>query len=240
MVAIILAAGTGLRFGAMTAETPKVLLTVGGATLLERTVAFVRAAGADRIVVVAGYRAEQVRSALARSAPDATVVENVDFRMQNGLSALAGLCAVADDAMLVDTDYVRTPRLARAMAGARTEVTLFISSASPTEEDCMRVRAEDNYVTALAKGLVDAPFHSAGVLIVPATDRKAFITALETAVTELGPEKARLESGIASFIAAGGLVRAEDIGIHDWIEIDTPDELAVAEAAVAARLDDYH
>ena len=62
--AVILAAGRGTRMGALTADRPKPLLTVGGQSLLERIVRGFAAAGVTRAVVVTGYRGEQIEAAL--------------------------------------------------------------------------------------------------------------------------------------------------------------------------------
>jgi len=65
--AMILAAGFGTRMGAMTRDRPKPLLTVGGRTLLDHALAEAR--DCAPIVVNGHYRAEQLRSHLARHHP---------------------------------------------------------------------------------------------------------------------------------------------------------------------------
>lgn len=61
-VAVLLAAGKGTR---MKSDRPKVLHEAGGRTLIEHVLAAVRAAGVKRVIVVVGYRADEVRAALA-------------------------------------------------------------------------------------------------------------------------------------------------------------------------------
>jgi choline kinase len=56
MQGLILAAGRGSRMPALTRSGPKCLVTVGGGTLLERQVAALRSAGAERIGVVGGWQ----------------------------------------------------------------------------------------------------------------------------------------------------------------------------------------
>jgi choline kinase len=58
MRAVILAAGRGQRLGKYTVDRPKCLVELRGRTLLDRQVAALRAAGADEVAVVAGWRAE--------------------------------------------------------------------------------------------------------------------------------------------------------------------------------------
>jgi L-glutamine-phosphate cytidylyltransferase len=58
MRAVILAAGRGSRMGEYTVDRPKCLVELRGRSLLDRQVAALRAAGADEVAVVAGWRAE--------------------------------------------------------------------------------------------------------------------------------------------------------------------------------------
>lgn len=62
MTAIVLAAGTGTRLGALTAEMPKTMLEFAGRPLIEHQLTAFRRAGVDRIVIIGGYRDEQLPS----------------------------------------------------------------------------------------------------------------------------------------------------------------------------------
>jgi L-glutamine-phosphate cytidylyltransferase len=58
MRAVILAAGRGTRLGPYTVDRPKCLVELRGRSLLDRQVSALRAAGAEEVAVVAGWRAE--------------------------------------------------------------------------------------------------------------------------------------------------------------------------------------
>lgn len=62
MRAMILAAGAGTRLGALTRETPKPLLEVGGRPILDRTIARCRDAGITHLVINLHHGAEAIRS----------------------------------------------------------------------------------------------------------------------------------------------------------------------------------
>jgi bifunctional UDP-N-acetylglucosamine pyrophosphorylase/glucosamine-1-phosphate N-acetyltransferase/UDP-N-acetylglucosamine pyrophosphorylase len=71
-LAIVLAAGKGTR---MKSELPKVLCEANGRPLLHYVIDALKAGGVERFVVVVGYRAESVQSALAD-------VDDVQFAFQ--------------------------------------------------------------------------------------------------------------------------------------------------------------
>ena len=64
MKAMILAAGRGERMGALTADTPKPLLDVGGVALIEHHLVRLAACGITDIVINSSYRGAQVRARL--------------------------------------------------------------------------------------------------------------------------------------------------------------------------------
>lgn len=68
MRAMILAAGRGVRMGALTAGRPKPLLDIGGESLLGRQLRRLAAAGIEDVVINLSYQGEQIRSAIGDGA----------------------------------------------------------------------------------------------------------------------------------------------------------------------------
>jgi choline kinase len=65
--ALLLAAGLGTRLGPLTEALPKCLVPVSGVPILERLVRALDSHGIERLVIVAGYRAEMIRDYLGES-----------------------------------------------------------------------------------------------------------------------------------------------------------------------------
>jgi D,D-heptose 1,7-bisphosphate phosphatase len=65
MQCVILVGGLGTRLGALTSSTPKPMLPVAGVPFLRRLVDDVARFGFDEIVLLAGYRADEVRAYFA-------------------------------------------------------------------------------------------------------------------------------------------------------------------------------
>lgn len=95
-VAVVLAAGKGTR---MRSERPKVLHEAAGRPLLAWVLDAARGAGCDRILVVVGHRAEEVRAAFA-DADDVTWVEQ-ERQLGTGHALLQADEAVAGDPWLL-------------------------------------------------------------------------------------------------------------------------------------------
>jgi L-glutamine-phosphate cytidylyltransferase len=117
---LILAAGCGSRMRALTRSGPKCLLPVGGATLLERQVAALRAAGAERIGVVGGWRVEALHGR------GVEVLHNPDWETT---TMVASLCAAqawlaAGETLVSYGDIAFTPATARRLAACPAPLAL--------------------------------------------------------------------------------------------------------------------
>jgi molybdenum cofactor cytidylyltransferase len=91
VAAVVLAAGRGSRFGG---DRPKPLARLGPRSLLAHAVGAAAAGGLRPVVVVVGYRAEDVAAA---AGPMVRLVENPDWEEGMSTSLRAGLAALAGD-----------------------------------------------------------------------------------------------------------------------------------------------
>lgn len=107
--AIVLAAGTSQRMG-----RPKQLLPLGESTLLAHTLANVRRANVDEIILVLGFAAEEIRRRIPMGG--IVTVMNPDYSHGMGTSIRTGLSAISPQAkgvliMLGDQPFVRPATL---------------------------------------------------------------------------------------------------------------------------------
>jgi molybdenum cofactor cytidylyltransferase len=109
---------------------PKQLLRAAGKTLLEHTIANVRASGASEIVLVLGARADEIRSQTGLE--DVTVVVNPEYEQGMGTSIGAGLKALSKGVnaaliVLADQPFVQAATLNQLIAHyekARTQIVI--------------------------------------------------------------------------------------------------------------------
>jgi choline kinase len=116
---IVIAAGAGVRMGALTEAIPKCLLPVAGRPLIDWTIERLRAAGCSEIVVIVGYRGELVRPA------GATIVENGQYTQNNILHSLMTARAHFDGPLMVSySDIWVEPEIHQRLAAAPGDIVI--------------------------------------------------------------------------------------------------------------------
>lgn len=226
--AILLAAGQGSRLRDTAPSKP--LCPIAGVPLIDRALASLTAAGIARAVVVTGYRAEAIEAHLAaREWPIAVkTVRTPDWQQPNGVSALAAVGHVSDDALLAMCDHLVVPALYARLAetGARDGLTLGIDRrlghAWIDPEDVTCVATEGDRIRAIGKGLGPHDCYDVGVFAVSS----AFFEALRKLPAPSITEGVRL-------LAARNLAFVTDCSDLDWIDVDDARALAQAEAWIA-------
>jgi 2-aminoethylphosphonate-pyruvate transaminase/(2-aminoethyl)phosphonate cytidylyltransferase len=148
--AVILAAGLGLRLRPFLVDQPKGLLVVGGMTLVTRSLAALRAHGVERVLIVAGYRAQQYHR-LARGEPAVTVVENREFEQTGSMASLdVALDRVDEDFLLLESDLFYDPIALQAVF-AHPARDVVLASAATGAGDEVWVEVSGDRVSGLSK-----------------------------------------------------------------------------------------
>lgn len=88
---IILASGLGSRLNSEGRNEPKPLMPIGGMALIERVITLMKLAGIEHIVIVLGYRGDQIKKFISdRGMTGIVTVENEEYNKKNGISLLKG------------------------------------------------------------------------------------------------------------------------------------------------------
>ena len=236
MQVMIMAAGLGSRLKDLTTATPKALIEVSARPLIDYALAFARAAGGERRIVVGGFCHTDVAARVATVAPDAVVVENTEFRKGNLLSMLAGAPALAPGGfLLMNTDHVYKPSIAKLVGdacAAATEITAFCDFDRTLGADDMKVQLDaQRRVAAMAKPLPTWDCGYVGMTFVPGSRRDDYFAAARRVLSEKG-DASHVEAILVELARTAPPVIA-DISGHGWLEIDEPHERAHAEQVLA-------
>lgn len=239
MVGIILAAGAGSRLHPLTSQTPKTLLEIGPSlTILGLGLASLSRAGCDEIAVVVGDNSSAIhdwlREGRAEGAVEITLVPTErDTSWNNAFSLWAARDWLARGAMILNGDTVVPSAVVEALAAdvSPGECFLAVDLEADRSPEQMKVSLADNgHVVAIGKDLSRADSHGEfiGLSHVPPGEADAVASSLEAAFA--ADRASWYEDGYGRLIASGATLRAWPIGDVEWVEVDTPEDLARARA----------
>lgn len=238
MKCLILAAGFGSRLRGIAESKP--LAKVGGVPLIEHVIVRAAAAGASEFVVVTGYEADRVEAFLAelreRLSLNIQWVRIDDWDRPNGYSVLAGSAVIEGDYLLLMSDHLFDPGIARRLieapregAGVILAVDGNLSGALLDLDDATKVEvADDGRIVRIGKALESFNAIDTGVFLA----RPALAEAIRAAIADGGAGS--LSEGVQR-LADAGHARTMDIGEARWIDVDDPRMLGLAEGLVASE-----
>jgi 1L-myo-inositol 1-phosphate cytidylyltransferase len=232
---LIIAAGKGSRL--VDHGEPKPLVSLGGATLIERVMCTVAAAGLRRFFIVTGYLAGEIERFVPASpllaGLETSFVRNDDWELANGLSVACAAPHLGRRFVLLMSDHLFDAEiLSRLLAEpiGDDEVILAVDSRvlnHPTADidDVTKVRVEGAAIREIGKTLAVYNAFDTGIFLCT----PALFPALEESFR--GGDYS-LSGGIR-ILASRGKARAFDIGDSLWIDVDDSPAYARAEALFA-------
>jgi choline kinase len=239
--ALILAAGVGSRLAPLTDDRPKVLVDVGGRSFLLRHLDRLAAAGipAKDVVIVGGYRIDQIHKALAHAGHACTVIMNDQFApWGNFNSVLVAEAALRGAPFLqLDGDVIYDDRLLPRILAAPGEAVLAVDVREELDDETMKVIVENGRVTAVDKRLDPKRCHGEyiGVTRLSAGAGKLVFEEL----AKLPGENLSHEYYEHAFhrLTGSGRLPFSIVDVHDCkpLEIDNKDDLDRAEAILRAQ-----
>jgi len=226
-LAVVLAAGQGIRLGALGVEVPKGMIRVGERPILEESIGRLRRVGIRRVLVVTGHLAGQL-AVLAQHAPG--VVEfahNERYERGGSLSSLAcALERVQEDFLLLESDLVYEQRALDVLAAQEPENIVLVSGETRAGDEVWVETtggAHGHRLVAMSKNPGRLGPHVLGELTGITRLRASSLPALRACAHALaergGP--ADYEDALVA-LARVAPVRAHRIPDLVWAEIDTP------------------
>jgi 1L-myo-inositol 1-phosphate cytidylyltransferase / CDP-L-myo-inositol myo-inositolphosphotransferase len=232
-VGVVLAAGRSQRLESVTGGGSKVLLRLGGLSLVERAVRSLLAAGLERVLVVVGHDAGLVATVVGRLGRGRVRVVYADrWADGNGASLAAVWGEVQDEALflLVTADHVIAEgALARLLGAGAPAVLIDPAPARPAAwAEGTRVRVVKGAVVAFGRHLEE-----------PAIDCGAFLLSPEVfgCQRQAAAEGDHSLAGAVTRLAQTRPLRAVALPAGCWWQdIDTPKDAKAARVALRRSL----
>lgn len=151
ITAILLAAGVGKRMGPD--ADPKCLLQVGGRTLLRRMLEDLRSAGVLEVVLVVGFRKEQVAAEARRFSGELRlqVIENDRYREGAVLSLWSARAFLDRPVLVMDADVLCPPSAVARLVGSPYPGAILVDGSSVESGEEQMVFGDQGRVFHIAK-----------------------------------------------------------------------------------------
>jgi choline kinase len=245
MRAVMLAAGCGTRLSNGEPDfPPKVLLRFDEKSLLERHIEILRTAGLEELVLVIGYRQEDVRSDIARAGFGSFVrtVVNPDYELGAVVSLAAAASALTDgkDVLFMDADLLYERVLIDRLVASPHENCFLLDRNLDAGDDPVKLCLRDGQIVEFGKkvsGSFDVVGEWPGFLrLSPAMARRTADAV--TGFLAAGRHTESYEPAIRDILLDEPPRRFgyEDITGSSWIEIDFPEDLERARSVILPRI----
>lgn len=232
MIGVILAAGISSRLRPLTDTLPKSLLPVGGKPLLQRALESLLGSGVERCVIVTGYRQEMIEQFVTtlKLPLHVTFLFNEVFRTTNNNYSLwlAG-SVVEEDMLLLDADILFDRHILTRLLASHHADAVVVRNTGELGDEEIKVQL-DGGGRILRIGKDVPPLLAAGESL--GIEKFSLATARQL-FSVLEGRRDRNEFYEASFqeiIDDGAQLFAVDTAGYPCMEVDTPEDLAVADA----------
>lgn len=245
MQAIILAAGMGRRLGEYTQDNTKCMIEVNGIKLIDRAMGFLVKAGISRVVLVVGYKAQNVIDYVGNryKGMDVEYVINPVYDKTNNIYSLylAKDYLKEEDTILLESDLIYDESVISKLVKAPFPNLALVAKYEPWMDGTMvRVNEENeilNFVPKAAFKYEDIEFYYKTVNIYKFSkefSNSKYIPFLEAYSKAVGNnEYYENVLRIISFLSAHYLKALPLDSDDKWYEIDDKQDLDIAEALFA-------
>jgi choline kinase len=232
---VVLAAGQAQRLRPLTADLPKTLLPVDGdKTILDLTLANLRAVGIEDVAIVTGFAAERLEERAGelerRHGVRLELIRNDRPEWNNAYSLWMARSVLRDGALLVNGDTVHPVAVEERLLAARGPGLLLAVDAEKTlgEEEMKVLLSPAGTLQRIHKGVDPAAAQGEyiGVALIEPAAAEPLCEALEA--TWQRDTTLYYEDGFQAYADGGAEVGAAPIGAVAWVEVDDHADLARA------------
>lgn len=236
-MAVILADGIGSIVSPNTNSRAKCLLPVGGSVILERIIRNCLSCGMSQFVMVLGHRADEIKQFVDKTFRGIRVTYVVNDRYGDTNTAysfmLASSLVRTSEFIKFDADVVFDTKILRALVDSDWPNVLCIDrNIALADADVKMIADAQLHVSDIGKSVdkESTPGRSIGIEKISATTGPLLFAELREMMENPVRGQDYYEAAYARLVEKGMPFHALDITGMKWIEIDTPEDFAEANA----------
>lgn len=246
MQAIILAAGMGRRLGELTAENTKCMIKVNGERLIDRMIRQIKEADINKIIVVVGYKGDNLKKWLSVHYPDLDIsfIENQIYDKSNNIYSLslASDKLEEDDTILLESDLILDDKIIPMLVNSEYSCAASVAKYETWMDGTMvKIDNENNIISFVPKKSfkfsdVDSYYKTVNVYKFSKEFAKEKYVPFLDAYSKTYGNNEYYEQvlRIITFLDSGD-IKALPIADLKWYEIDDVQDLDIAEALFAEK-----
>ena len=245
MKAVMLAAGVGARLANSPAKnSPKILLNIGGKSLLQRHIEILKRHGIDELVIGVGHKREEIEQKIAALGAQDYVrtVYNEDFEEGSivTLWTLREELCCGEQVLLMDADVLYDEEAFSRLLNSRHENCLLLDRAFEPGDEPVKICVRDGEIVEFRKW-VSAEFdfcgESMGFFKLSAKEVEKIISQTGLYLRQ-GRRHEPYEEAIRDVLLTSklGTFSFEDITGMSWIEIDFSADVERASSEILPRI----
>ena len=227
MKAVLLSAGKGTRMFPLTANTPKCLIDIGkGKTVLESQLDALQETDIKTVVIVAGYRIEQVEakiSGLDFNDLDVQVLQNPFYATSNNIVSLWLASLMIDEPFVsINGDDVFKPAVINELLKREEDIVMVTDRKEEYDSDDMLIISSDDRVLAVGKDLdiEKANGESVGIIKYSDLGKELLRKQLDEMMRNEDNHQKFYLHALQGIMDSGIHVNFCDVNPNDWAEID--------------------
>lgn len=230
-----MAAGMGMRLGG---KTTKALIEIEGRPLCHYAFDFLRAAGADNLIVIGGFCFEELARSARSYDKDILILENNDYKKGNLYTLEKALPHINGSFLLCNSDHIYRKPIAKKVAVQLKDITAFCDFDRNLGDDDMKVWHNDFKLAQISKKLTD---WNGGYVGLTYCDKEKLDVYKATAhrLLSKGEDNVVAEDVLRILSAENYAIHIGDISGHGWLEVDFPEELERARREIASGKSDF-
>ena len=242
MRAVIIAAGTGSRLGEYSRDKPKTLVEISGVPILGYTLNNLINEGINDIVIITGYKGHKIKEFIDRNYNNLNVsyVHNDIYDKTNNIYSvyLAKDELENSDFLLINSDVLFHGGILQTLKRSEKEGTILsVDFSVKLGEEEMKVKVEGESIVEISKKIPpeEADGEYIGLTRIDRVSSGRFFESVEKTIKEKGTG-VFYEEAFQTMIDDGDDLHYESTNGLPWIEIDTPEDLRVAQEDIAPKI----